>query len=236
MSAPGFDAEWDSYESTVSDSIAFSGVSHQFFLQGKADCVLSFLKARGIAGAECSVLDAGCGIGLMDQCFTGAFSTLDGLDISRESVEEARRRNPWASYSSYDEGASFPYLDNRFDVIFISCVLHHIPVQQREAFMRECQRVLKPGGYLFIFEHNPLNPLTQLVVRRCEFDRDAVLLSLRISRALLRRARLAFCEHRFIFFFPFKRSFFTFLEKGLRGLPLGAQYYVVGRKYENKTN
>lgn len=227
---PVFDEYGACYDDVIKKSIGFMGRKHDYYTSVKADCILSFLKARGISAAECSVLDAGCGIGLMDQYFTGTFATLEGVDISCESVEEARRRNPRVTYSSYEEGTPFPYSDNRFDVIFISCVLHHIPVQQRESFMRECRRVLKPQGYLFIFEHNSLNPLTRLVVRRCEFDRGAELLPLHTSRALLSRARLVFCERRFIFFFPFNHLFFKRLENGLRGLPLGAQYYVVGQK------
>ncbi len=35
--------------------------------------------------------------------------------------------------------------------------------------------VLKKKGRVYIFEHNPYNPVTRYLVATCEFDRDAVL-------------------------------------------------------------
>jgi predicted SAM-dependent methyltransferase len=41
-----------------------------------------------------------------------------------------------------------PYPDGTFDLVYHSHVLEHIPKQQADAFIRECVRVLKPGGIL----------------------------------------------------------------------------------------
>ena len=37
-------------------------------------------------------------------------------------------------------------------------------------------RLLAPGGATVIFEHNPINPVTQHIVATCEFDENAVLI------------------------------------------------------------
>ena len=42
----------------------------------------------------------------------------------------------------------FPYPDRRFQVVYHSHVLEHIPREQVSNFIRECYRVLKPGGIL----------------------------------------------------------------------------------------
>lgn len=42
----------------------------------------------------------------------------------------------------------FPYPDNQFDVVYHSQVLEHIPKDKAAGFLRECLRVLKPGGVL----------------------------------------------------------------------------------------
>lgn len=42
----------------------------------------------------------------------------------------------------------FPYPDNQFDVVYHSQVLEHIPKDKAVGFLRECLRVLKPGGVL----------------------------------------------------------------------------------------
>jgi len=41
--------------------------------------------------------------------------------------------------------------------------------------LRRCGDALAEGGSLFVFEHNPLNPLTRYVFERCVFDRAGYL-------------------------------------------------------------
>jgi predicted SAM-dependent methyltransferase len=42
----------------------------------------------------------------------------------------------------------FPYADKQFDVVYHSQVLEHVPKDKAPGFVRECLRVLKPGGVL----------------------------------------------------------------------------------------
>jgi len=92
------------------------------------------------------------------------------------------------------------------------------------------RRTLIPGGLLMIFEHNPLNPLTRLAVARCEFDRDAQLLTRGLSARLLKQAGFTIAEKRFILVSPFAFKGSGCLERAFCQAPLGAQYYVVGQK------
>jgi predicted SAM-dependent methyltransferase len=48
----------------------------------------------------------------------------------------------------YDLRNRTPYADGTFDVVYHSHVLEHFPKQAAVAFLRECQRVLKPGGVI----------------------------------------------------------------------------------------
>jgi hypothetical protein len=43
--------------------------------------------------------------------------------------------------------------------------------------MKEIQRVLRPGGVFSLIEHNPLNPVTRLIVSRTPVDGNAKLLT-----------------------------------------------------------
>jgi hypothetical protein len=96
--------------------------------------------------------------------------------------------------------------------------------------------VLKPGGVLFIFEHNPYNPLTRRAVNNCPFDADAVLLTRRRSSRLVKRAGLETTEERYILFFPWEGSTFRAIETHLRWLPMGAQYFVSGRRADRASS
>ena len=73
-------------------------------------------------------------------------------------------------------GETLPYESSAFDLSIAICVLHHVPPTQWVGFLCEMRWVVRPGGLVCLIEHNPLNPLTKLVVALCEFDRDAVLL------------------------------------------------------------
>jgi SAM-dependent methyltransferase len=154
---------------------------------------------------------------------------LHGIDTAAKAVEEARVANPSVSYSSYP-GGRLPYEDDEFDLSFAICVLHHVNPSSRAAFTSELARVVRPGGVVAIFEHNPLNPLTRVAVNRCEFDRDAVLLGRRRASRELGAAGLEVVERRYVIFLPFAKRWTRPVERGLAWLPLGAQYYVAGRK------
>ena len=142
---------------------------------------------------------------------------------SLSSIERARSANPDVEYSVAD-AASLPYDDAAFDVSFAVGLLHHVPVDVRDAVVRELVRVSR--RLTVVFEHNPRNPLTRLAVARCEFDDDAILLGPREVRQRLERAGVASCDQRYILFLPWRGSAVRRIEDVVRNVPLGAQYYV----------
>jgi len=171
----------------------------------------------------------GCGTGETDRHLDGAFGSLHGTDVAEAAVARARKTNPHVEYRAYD-GERLPHESGFFDLAFCINVIHHVPPAGWEGFARELVRVVKPGGLVAVFEHNPLNPLTRRVVSRCSFDEDAVLVPVRRARELLDSAGAPPEERRYILFVPSPAAWARTLERPLRAVPLGAQYYVAGRK------
>lgn len=105
------------------------------------------------------VLELGCG--------TGAFSKfvlkelpllrLTSGDISPKAVQIAANR--YASYKNacfkIVDATSIDYDPATFDAVIGNSILHHLPV---ETSLKECFRVLKPGGIIWFSEPNMLNP------------------------------------------------------------------------------
>ena len=231
---PKFDRYSSVYTQEIEKSVGFIGHDHTFFLQVKADLLINLIERRLGAASDVRVLDVGCGIGTLDQILIEEVSSLDGVDTSGESILRAKQGIEQATFQHYD-GEILPYEDNRFDLVFTVCVIHHVKQTQWQSFVSEMARVSCPGGIVVIVEHNPFNPLTRLVVNRCPFDDDAILLPANKSRRLLLNAGLYPIEQKYFMFLPFRHTIVRAIEKSLVWLPLGAQYYVAATKCASDT-
>ena len=228
MAKDDFDAYSDRYTDTVEQSISFSGLSHDFFQQSKALTIQDLLALRLKERPRPRLLDVGCGIGALHPLISPMFSSVNGVDVSKDSITRARADNPANLYKDYD-GLTLPYDDNSFDMSLSICVMHHVPPAHWTNFMAELTRVVAPGGLVCLIEHNPINPGTRLSVARCPFDADAVLLGTGNMRRRMRGAGLTKVATRNFVFFPSNKPGFRNLERRLHWLPLGAQYAAIGR-------
>ena len=96
--------------------------------------------------------------------------------------------------------------------------------------MEDISNLLQEGGNIFIFEHNPYNPITRYLVNNCIFDADALLLKKRELIKLLIDANLSVNTRRYSLFFPSFLKKLRFLEPMLGYLPLGGQYFISANK------
>jgi ubiquinone/menaquinone biosynthesis C-methylase UbiE len=148
-------------------------------------------------------------------------------------LREARRRWPDPSPPLFQvqNGSATDLPAAEFDLIVISAVLHHVPVGQRTAVYKELHRLLRPGGKLVVFEHNPWNPVTSYVVTHTPIDRDAVLLPPAEVTTSLRDGAWRDIRTSHFMFLPPRLGFFaTAIERLLFWLPLGGQYAVTASK------
>ena len=226
---PLFDEYGETYDDAMKKSIGFMGQNHDYYTIAKVNRILDVIQRRLGDPRNQRVLDVGCGVGKTDRLLSPHLGALTGVDVSSASVARARRENPAVRYESYD-GRTLPFPGESFDAAFLICVLHHVLPQDRVALLTEVKRTLRPGGWLLVFEHNPFNPLTQLAVARCAFDRDAQLLTRRLSVRLLDQSGLTVEEKRYMLFSPFKFKGSDWIEQQAQQIPLGAQYYVAGQK------
>jgi SAM-dependent methyltransferase len=218
----------EEYREALDRAVSFTGTSHELFARAKAQELLWLARRHLGDPAGLDALDAGCGIGLTEAHLRGRFRSLTGTDIDAELLAIAARENPGVRYELAEEDR-LPFDDASFDLVFAVNVVQLVPRAERPRFVAELARVARPGGLVAVFEHNPFNPLTRLVVRRYD---DGAVRMLRRGDAwrLLEGAGLTPVDSGFILVFPSRRRRAVAVERALRRLPLGAQYYVAGRK------
>ena len=223
-----FDEYADHYGDALGRGLRLSGESSDYFALKRVQWLGRAITALGIEVS--SVLDYGCGTGattrLLKETLHAASAT--GVDVSSRLLDIARREHSLPGVSFLHTQELQPA--GQFDVVYTNGVFHHIAPGERPSAVDYAARCLRPGGLLAFWENNPWNLGARWIMSRISFDRDAVMLSSRQARGLLRSAGLAELRVDYLFVFPRVLRLMRPLEPRLSGWPLGAQYMVLARK------
>jgi ubiquinone/menaquinone biosynthesis C-methylase UbiE len=103
------------------------------------------------------ILDGGCGSGQYVLGLLAAGADAWGIDYEADKVAQFRAENPaHAERVSQGNVERLPFGDAEFDAALLNEVLEHVPNDRMG--LRETLRVLKPGGWLFVFSPNRAYP------------------------------------------------------------------------------
>jgi SAM-dependent methyltransferase len=113
--------------------------------------VIAFLERAGVAVAG-RVLDAGCGGGGMPLSLAEEAAMVVGIDpIQRfqdAGVRLGRERSLPNIHFALADGMALPFPERSFDLVLSHAVIEH--VADAPLYLRECARVLAPGGHLYL--------------------------------------------------------------------------------------
>ncbi|MEX1019952.1 MAG: class I SAM-dependent methyltransferase [Litorilinea sp.] len=117
---------------------------HAWFA-GRTRAIQKFLDAElGPTLGKRRILDIGCGAGNMAH-HLAHYGTVIGLDNNPRPLAVAAQR---ALDVTQGLGDDLPFADDSFDVLALLDTIEHIPDELET--LRECFRILKPGGKLLI--------------------------------------------------------------------------------------
>jgi 2-polyprenyl-3-methyl-5-hydroxy-6-metoxy-1,4-benzoquinol methylase len=141
----------------------------------------NFIKNNIDSNNDLKILDIGCGKGHLTALLSVFLNKkIDAIDLVDSFGEGGKynvetlgskwqeagwnefKKNYNVDYSFYD-GKRLPFESNLFDVLVAYAVLEH--VDDEDFFLRECNRVLKKGGKLFIFRCPTRMSLTENIAQ-----------------------------------------------------------------------
>lgn len=97
------------------------------------------------------LLDFGCGCGRVIRHWCRLQGVeIDGCDVNPDAVEWCAEQLPFAHYEVTGLTPPLPYPDGAFGLVYAFSVFTHLPRDAQLTWIRECTRVLRPGGYLFV--------------------------------------------------------------------------------------
>ena len=129
--------------------------------QAQIDLIDELLTFAHINHAQ-TILDVGCGIGGSSLYLAEKFgATATGITLSpvqaQRATERAQKAHIEAQFQVAD-ALEMPFADQQFDLVWTLESGEHMPDKQK--FLHECCRVLKPGGRLMMATwcHRPVGP------------------------------------------------------------------------------
>jgi len=135
----------------MSDSLEFTG--ERFTPECEREIWYEHFHRYALARHWCTnlrVLDAACGEGYGSALLAQSAASVDGVDISEQTVDHARKRYTGRKNLHYHvaDCTRLPFADNEYDRVVSFETLEHLAQQDR--LLSEFKRVLKPDGCLIL--------------------------------------------------------------------------------------
>lgn len=142
------------------------------------------------------LLDVGSGFGFFLSEMKNRGWDVTGIEISQKAMDYSRNVFGLTIHPGPMEKVGFP--DNYFDAVTGFYVIEHLPYPM--AFLRECHRILKPGGLLLLrYPHTtPIKNLLQIFgIKNRLYDLPAHLsdFSPKMIQRCLERIGFGKCQH-----------------------------------------
>ncbi len=223
-----FDEYAENYDAALDRGISLSGEDKVYFARRRMEWLRLCL--QDLTERPLRAMDFGCGSGAATPLFFEILGVnyVLGVDTSAKSLDVARRQfgSERTEFQTPDQHRQ----SGMIDLVYCNGVFHHIPPTDRAIALGRIWDSLSPGGFFALWENNPLNPGTRIVMSRIPFDRDAITLTAREARQLLRAGGFKILRTDHLFIFPRALRLLRAIEPKFSSFPFGAQYQVLCQK------
>jgi SAM-dependent methyltransferase len=135
----------------------------EHYVEKRTDLIKDLLPMGGL------VLDVGCGTGQLGAAIAGEGYDVFGVDLAPSMIRKARERGLAGTYAAVTTALPFP--EDTFDLALTVATLHHLETPGRvAATVGQMARVVRPGGFVVLWDHNPANPYWPILMKRVPQD------------------------------------------------------------------
>jgi SAM-dependent methyltransferase len=135
----------------------------EHYIDKRTNLIKSLLPFGGL------VLDVGCGTGQLGAAIASEGFDVFGVDLSPSMVAKARERGLVGTFAAIT--TALPFADASFDLALTVATLHHLETPARvAATVHEMGRIVKQGGFVVLWDHNPANPYWPILMKRVPQD------------------------------------------------------------------
>lgn len=142
------DTSWDQSAEWYEDIITEAGSYQQEVI------LPNLLRLMGLKKGQ-RVLDVGCGTGFFARAFAATGAEVCGLDNSTDMIAVAKKQGVGTGII-FTQGTAedlSAWKNHSFDAVTIILALQNM--ERADAVMKECARVLKPSGALYVVLNHP---------------------------------------------------------------------------------
>lgn len=124
----------------------YDSVWHATYADYENQMIISLLPRS----QDITILDCGCGVGVLLRDLIRQYTSVHGLDISLESLQLVDISNDALKSLVVGDAEYLPYKDGVFDAVVLRGALHHLPDVDRA--LHELFRILRYQGILILHE------------------------------------------------------------------------------------
>lgn len=118
---------------------------------GPSDEMAVLARVLSLKGLD--AVDVGCGSGRIARRMAALGANVLGVEPDPVQAERNRQAEPVAGLRFVEApGQALPLDDRSVDLVVFSFSLHHVPATHMAAALAEARRVLRPTGFLCVFE------------------------------------------------------------------------------------
>ena len=173
------------------------------------------------------VLDIGCSDGRNAEYFIkriGNKIQVHGIDSGNDLISYwSHRSNPKLSFfPTFANAHEIPFLNESFDLVVLLATIEHV---NEDFTLKECYRVLRKGGYIFLTLANPLHVN---IARRFFGWPDKSLYNLSGLAKLIKKNNFSIVDSGGFMFLPLRstRTFSNFIDRNFNKF-LSNQYFTI---------